>query len=397
MRILHIISGLGVGGAETLLYRLAQVSQNARTEHLVISMSSVGIMGARLQTLGVEVRALGMGTGVPQPLLVRKLINWIVEYEPDVVQTWMYHADLVGGFAARIARRMLASKAPSMGRFGLFWAIHQSEYPKFGADPKLGVVAKCCALGSSRMPDLIICCAETARANHVKGGYDPARMHVIHNGFDVELFKPRPDARGDLRRLLGVAEATPIVGIVGRYHEVKDYDNFIGAAARVHRQMPGCRFVMIGHELDANNRALQESLEAAGVRPAFHLLGPRDDVQALVPGFDVFCLSSRSEGFPTVIGEAMASGVPCVATDVGDTAVLIGDAGLVVPPRDSHALAEGLLALLSKSDDERRNLGESARRRILSVYSIESTWQKYESVYSAVKEGAWACAESRAF
>ena len=394
MRILHIISGLGVGGAETLLYRLAQVSRATHAEHLVVSLSSVGIMGGKLQALGIEVRALGMSNGVPQPLLVRRLIDWIVEFSPDVVQTWMYHADLLGGFAARIARRMLASRTSD--RFGLLWSIHQSEYPTFRSEPKLGVVAKCCAIGSSRIPDLIICCAETARANHVKGGYSPARMHVIHNGFDVESFKPRPEAGSNLRRLLAVDESAPVVGIVGRYHEVKDYDNFIAAIARVHGQMPACRFVMIGHELNDDNRALQASLEKAGVRAQCHLLGPRDDVQALVPGFDVFCLSSRSEGFPTVIGEAMACGVPCVATDVGDTAVLIGETGRVVPPRDPHALADGLLSVLSLSDEERRNIGALARSRIHSVFSIESTWQKYERVYAAVKEGAWACAELRA-
>ncbi|VXA95286.1 Group 1 glycosyl transferase [Burkholderia sp. 8Y] len=396
MRILHIISGLGVGGAETLLYRLTQMSHATRAQHLVVSLSSVGIMGARLQALGIEVRALGMSNGVPQPLLVRRLASWIVDYAPDVVQTWMYHADLIGGFAARLAKRTLAARSAGSAGFGVFWAIHQSEYPVFASEPKLSVVARCCAASSSRIPDLIICCAEAARANHAKGGYDASRMHVIHNGFDVEAFRPRPDARSNLRGLLGVSEDAPVVGIVGRYHAVKDYDNFIAAIARVHREMPACRFVMIGHELVSENRALQQTLHDAGVADACHLLGPRDDVDALVPGFDVFCLSSRSEGFPTVIGEAMACGVPCVATDVGDTAVLIGDAGRLVPARNPQALAAGLLSVLSLPLDERRNMGELARERIVSVFSIESTWQKYERVYAAVKEGAWECAELRA-
>ncbi|MFM0053597.1 glycosyltransferase [Caballeronia grimmiae] len=396
MRILHIISGLGVGGAETLLYRLVQMSHAARAQHLVVSMSSVGIMGAKLQALGVEVRALGMGNGVPEPLLVRRLVGWIVDYAPDVVQTWMYHADLIGGFAAHLAKRTLSGRSPASGRFGVFWAIHQSEYPVFRSEPKLSVVALSCAVSSSRIPDVIICCAETARANHVRGGYSASRMHVIHNGFDVELFRPRRDARSDLRRLLGIGEDVPVVGIVGRYHAVKDYDNFIAAIGRVHREMPACRFVMIGHELVSENRALQQLLRDAGVTDVCHLVGPRDDVDALVPGFDVFCLSSRSEGFPTVIGEAMACGVPCVATDVGDTAVLIGDTGRVVPARNAQALASGLLSVLSLPFDERRKLGALARERIVSVYSIESTWQKYERVYAAVKEGAWTCAELRA-
>jgi glycosyltransferase involved in cell wall biosynthesis len=395
MRILHIISGLGVGGAETLLYRLIRESQGDGTEHIVISLSSLDVMGDRIRSLGVEVRILGMQRGAPQPLLLGRMVKWIVAFKPDVVQTWMYHADLFGGIAGLAARQILAWREKSGNRLGLLWAIHQTDFPSFGAGLKLGLVAKCCAMMSSRIPDLIVCCADSAKANHVRGGYCAERMHVIRNGFDIDLFRPLESARPGLRKALGIEERVPIVGIVGRYHAVKDYGNFVAAIGRVRRQLPECQYVMIGQGLNCENRALQDMLEEAGVSRECHLLGPRDDLQQLIPGFDVFCLSSRSEGFPTVVGEAMACGVPCVVTDVGDTALLVGKLGSIVPRENSEALAAGLLALLAMPADERRNLGELARQRIRSLFSIESTWQHYKQAYSAAQKGAWRCAESR--
>jgi glycosyltransferase involved in cell wall biosynthesis len=396
MRILHIISGLGVGGAETLLYRLIRESQGDGTEHMVISLSSFDLMADRIRTAGAEVRILGMLRGAPQPLLIGRMINWIVAFKPDVVQTWMYHADLFGGIAAHAARRILAWREKGSSRFGLLWAIHQTEFPTFSGGPKLGLVAKFCAMVSSRIPDLIVCCAHSAKASHVRGGYCAERMLVIRNGFDTHLFRPLESARISLRQSLGVDEEVPIVGIVGRYHAAKDYGNFVAAIGRVHQQLPKCQYVMIGQDLDRDNRALCDLLDEAGVSGACHLMGPRNDLQLLIPGFDVFCLSSRSEGFPTVVGEAMACGVPCVATDVGDTALLVGNQGRIVPPENPEALASGLLSLLTLSTDEQRSLGALARERIHSLFSIESTWQHYKQAYGAAQKGVWRCAESRA-
>lgn len=395
MRILHIISGLGVGGAETLLYRLIRESQVDGTEHLVISLSPLDMMGDRIRALGVEVRILGMQRGVPQPFLLGRMISWIVAFKPDIVQTWMYHADLFGGVAAYVARQLLAWREKGARRFGLLWAIHQTEFPAFSVGPKLGLVAKCCAMVSSKIPDLIVCCADSVKANHIRGGYCAERMHVIRNGFDIDLFRPEESARTSLRKLLGVEDDVPIVGIVGRYHAVKDYGNFVAAIGRVHRQLPRVQFVMIGEGLQCDNRALRSSLEEAGVFGVSHLLGPRDNLHLLIPGFNVFCLSSRSEGFPTVVGEAMACGVPCVATDVGDTALLVGNLGRIVPRENSEALASGLLSLLALSTDEQRTLGELARQRIRSLFSIESTWDHYKQAYGTVQKGAWRCAESQ--
>jgi glycosyltransferase involved in cell wall biosynthesis len=397
MKIVHIISGLGVGGAETLLYRLIRASQGIATQHTVISLSSLDVMGDKIRALDSEVRILGMRRGIPQPFLINRMIRWLLDIEPDIVQTWMYHADLFGGTAAYAARKILAWRGGKESRFALLWSIHQAEFPSLKDTPTLGIVANCCALASSKIPDLIVCCAEAAKRSHIRGGYCGDRMEVIHNGFDADLFKPREGARYELRKMLGVEVDIPVVGIVGRYHVAKDYRNFVTAIGRVHRRLPNCHYVMVGKDMDRDNLELRSLLDDAGVSTACHLLGPRDEVHLLIPGFDVFCLSSRSEGLPTVVGEAMACGVPCVVTDVGDTASLVGGAGQVVPREDPEALATGLLSLLLLPTDDRRNLGRLARQRIHSLFSIESTWQHYERAYAAAQKGAWRCAGSRDF
>lgn len=396
MKILHIISGLGVGGAETLLYRLIRESQADGTEHMVISLSSFDLMADKIRTAGAKVRILGMLRGAPQPLLIGRMINWIVDFKPDIVHTWMYHADLFGGVAAHAARRILSWRDKEAAPFGLLWAIHQTEFPTIGSGPKLGLVAKLCAIASSRIPDLILCCADSAKASHVRGGYCAERIKVIRNGFDTQSFRPLESARLSLRQSLGASDKVTIVGIVGRYHAAKDYRNFVAAIGRVHQQLPECQYVMIGHDLDRDNLALVDLLDEAGVSDACHLLGPRNDLQFLIPGFDVFCLSSRSEGFPTVVGEAMACGVPCVATDVGDTALLVGNLGRIVPPENPEALANGLVSLLTLSTQERTNLGALARERIHSLFSIESAWGHYKQAYDIALKGASQCAKSRA-
>jgi glycosyltransferase involved in cell wall biosynthesis len=386
MRIVHITSGLSVGGAEMMLFRLIEASQGDGVEHTVISLSSLDMIGDRIRALGVEVRLLGMARSVaPSPFLLVKLLRWLVVLRPDVVQTWMYHADLLGGVAAYIARLIIKWQGRPGRGLSIAWGIHQTEFPSFGAKKKLALVAKSCALLSSFVPDLIICCANAALRTHADGGYSQQRMKVVLNGFNLEQFKPRLGGDDPLRELLGVRADTLIVGIVGRDDPAKDHANFIAAIGMTSRRFPLCRYVMIGSGLDDSNGELISLIDEAGVSTVCHLLGPRSDVHLLIPCFDLFCLSSRSEGLPTVIGEAMACGVPCVATDVGDTAVLIGQTGHIVPREDASALASGLIRVLSLTHEERQALGAKARQRIQTHFSIDGSWRTYKSAYGVIR------------
>jgi glycosyltransferase involved in cell wall biosynthesis len=381
MKIVHVISGLRVGGAETALLNLVSESREAGVRHLVISLSSADAMAERLRAAGAEVRLLGMRPGIPNPLHLVRLTQWIVAARPDIVQTWMYHADLLGGGAALLAR--LALRINGSGhRLALVWGIRRTEVPTVKVGVLLKLLARVCAMTSNWMPDQIICCAEAAFRTHADYGYARARMRVIHNGFDIQKFVPDATARASFLGELGLPARSILIGIVGRANPAKDYDNFLRAAALLHQRVADCHFVMIGREVDDRNEPLARSMGELGLRGACHLLGSRNNLHEIMPAFDILCLSSRTEGLPTVVGEAMACGVPCVVTDVGDTGQLVGDTGRIVPPCDSVRLAGALQEMAMLSRDQRRDLGKVARERIVQSFSIAACWQKYRDMYT---------------
>jgi glycosyltransferase involved in cell wall biosynthesis len=372
MKIVHIISGLGVGGAETTLYNLVRHTQGTDISHVVISLSS-------LHSLADSIRAVG--GEVPSLRLFVRLVRWIVELDPDVVQTWMYHADFFGGMAARLARIIPRGRRISHP-FVLAWGIHRTEVPTSHSFV-LRTLASLCARASRYIPDLTVCCAEAAYTSHVAFGYDQSRMRVIRNGFDIERFAPNLVAHQELISLLGVPDYAILIGIVGRFNPAKDFDNFLSAASLLAGRVSECHFVMVGKDVDRNNEALTAYADTPALKGRVHLLGARSDIPAVMPGFDILCLSSRTEGLPTVVGEAMACGVPCVVTNVGDTAELVGNTGIVVPPADHVALAVALEHMVSMSGTQRRRLGEDARARIQEDFSIDACWTQYRGAYEA--------------
>jgi len=381
VKIVHVITALPADGAEMMLYRLIRASSQAGIQHTVISLSSEDMMAPRLREAGAQVRILGMKRGVPSPAMFARLVTWLDELEPDVVQSWLYHGDLMGGLAVHAANGLRTLLGSGASRPALVWGIHHTDLRSTGSSAITRWVTTACALISSRVPDRIVCCGEAAMNSHVLGGYCARKMIVIPNGFELDVFGPLAGARDALRQSLGIDQHALVVGIVGRYHPVKDYGNFVAAMRIVLQALPHCHFVMAGQGLDPANRELGAMIGATGIGDACHLLGRRDDPQVLLAGLDVFCLSSRSEGLPTVIGEAMACEIPCVATDVGDTARLIGDTGELVPPENPQALARALTAMLTLSGEERAKRGVAARKRIQALFSMEASWRLYEQTY----------------
>jgi glycosyltransferase involved in cell wall biosynthesis len=383
MKIVHVISGLRVGGAEALLLNLVCESRAAGIEHVVISLSDMDTMAERFRAAGAEVRLLGMRPGAPNPLLLIRLTKWVVDARPDIVQTWMYHADIFGGAAALLARLVFRLNGPRH-RLALVWGVHRTEVPTAKVGVLLKALARLCAMASNRMPDSVICCANAAFKTHADYGYDRSKMRVIQNGFDIHKFVPDATARAALLGSLGLPSHATLIGIVGRSNPAKDYDNFLRAAALLRERVADCHFVMVGKDVDANNEPLGRTIDELGLTGACRLLGPRNDLHAIMPAFDILCLSSRTEGLPTVVGEAMACGVPCVVTDVGDTGQLVGDTGLVVPPRNPVELSNALEKMATLSIEQRKSLGKRARERIVDSFSIGICWQNYRDMYAAL-------------
>jgi glycosyltransferase involved in cell wall biosynthesis len=373
--VAHVITGLRQNGAETMLLKLLQQTDRTQFSVRVFTLlAPPGPLAERIQALGIRVDALGISRGVPNPMAVWRLAAALREMHPDVVQTWMYHADLIGGLAAKLASI----------RLPVLWNIRQSTFDADHTRRRTVGVARLCAKLSGRLPHGIICCSEAARRVHVAFGYDGSKIQVIPNGFDPVAFRPDADARISLRNELGLPADAPLIGVVARYDPLKDHRTFVAAAARLHARLPNVHFVLCGNGADRANAELMGWIDGAGLGHVCHLLGERNDVPRVTAALDLATLSSISEGFPNVLGEAMACEVPCVATDVGDSAHVVGDAGRIVPARDADALARAWGDLLTAGDDVRKALGQRARRRIVDNFSISRVARSYEATYRSV-------------
>ena len=378
MKVALIITNLATGGAETMLLKLLTHLDRARFQPTVISLVGMGEIGPRIAALGVPVHALGMRRGgMPDPLALLRLARLLRRLRPDVVHTWMYHADLLGGVASRLA-----------GYDRVVWCLRNSDLdPQRSGRMTLRVV-KACAWLSGRVPAKIVSCSTRAKKVHAAAGYRDDKIHVIPNGFELDRFQPDAAARASVRAELGLADGASLVGLVARYDPQKNHAGFVQAAAQVVAGRPDAHFVLAGAGVDAANGALQATIAAQGLQQRMHLLGRRDDVPRLMAAFDVLASSSSyGEAFPNVLGEAMACAVPCVVTDVGDSAEIVGGTGRVVPPGDMAGLARELVAVLQLPAAARAALGERARARVAAHYEIGHVTRLYEAFYEQVLAG----------
>ena len=360
MRILHIITGLSDGGAEAVLYRLCVRDQE--DEHVVVSLMGPGKYGPLLEAEGIRVRCLNVR---PHPMILGALLRlWLIirAESPEVVQTWMYHADFFGGMIARLA-----------GCKRVYWGIHNTTLMPGRSKRSTIWIVRLNAMLSRWVPKGIIYCAEKARQVHRDLGYDGRREVVIPNGYDVAVFRPDATVRKALRRVFGVDEQTPIIGLVARLDPQKDHDNLFAALTILQRQGCDFRCVLVGSAMTADNAALLSKLSAHGLEDSktIVLLGRREDVPNIMNALDVHVLPSVAEAFPNVLCEAMACGTPCVTTDVGDAAFIVGSTGWVVPPGQPEALAQAIMSALHARHCsgwlERQHL---ARQRIVDNFDI---------------------------
>ncbi len=370
VRVTHLIIGLHVGGAELMLQRLVLAHEGSTAfRHRVVSLTDLGPIGTQLTARGIEVQALGLRSLLGLPQMMWRLVRLLRRPGTDIVQTWMYHADLFGGLAAWMA-----------GRRHLIWGIRTTDVGA-GNSRATAAILRLCARLSGWLPALIVCAAEASRKAHVAVGYAPGPMEVVANGFDMARLAAGAGARAPLRLQCGFAADAVVVGSVGRFNAAKDQQNFVRAAGLVAARHPEARFLMVGRGLDGANAELAHWIGQTGHADRFVLLGERSDVPACLAAMDMFCLSSRSEGFPNVVGEAMAVGLPCVVTEVGDAALLVGSAGVVVPKEDAAALAEGLGKVLALAPAARAALGQQGKDRIDAEFTIDRARQRFEAIY----------------
>jgi glycosyltransferase involved in cell wall biosynthesis len=371
LRAMHVITALNVGGAERMLKKLATGYDPADID--IVSMLGPGLTGERLRSLGYQVETLGMRRGVPSLEALANLRRIIRNRKPDALFGWMHHAYL----ASTLARFGMKDPPP------LLWNIRHSIADISHEPMQTRAILRLCA-GLSAIPSAIVYNSNVARRQYTALGFHDAHAHVIPNGFDMDRFRPDPEARARLEAAFGPMRDDLVVAMIARLHPMKSQETLITAFRIALKQRVRARLLLVGEGMDAPPASIRD-LIATLPEGTVTLAGHRTDTESWLPGVDILALSSRwGEAFPNVLGEAMAAGVPCVATDVGDSAIIIGDTGAVAPPGDASAFAEALLRLIRLSQDQRRALGAAARKRVAEHYAIGAVRAQYARLLDSV-------------
>lgn len=371
MKVLHLITSLRTGGAEGMLQKVVIALGSRGYTSAVISLTEASWIGAELVERGTPVLALGGGRGILLPHRCTALVRMLREFRPNVVHSWMYHANLLG--------HAVVSMGHSRGRPVLISSIRGCLDVHARDKAVLRAVRR---LDSwlSRRADAIVFNSRRAAEQHASFGYSMRRAVVIPNCFDTEHFKPRPADGARLREEFGWRDVV-VIGFVARFDFYKDHRNFLASARIVLSRHPRCRFVLVGPGCDPGNRQLRDWIAEFGLGDSVQLLGERRDIPAIQSTLDIAVSSSLSESFPNAIGEAMACATPCIVTDVGDCSYLVGDTGIVVPPADSVALADAISRLVSLAVEQRRTLGERARARVISEFGVTRIADRLTALY----------------
>jgi len=370
--VVHVITGLGDGGAESALFRLCV--NNLSNNHIVISLGCSGKYSSLLRERGIEVHALNMPRG---RITISGLINlWRLIYSksPDVVQTWMYHANLLGGVVAKFAF------APK-----ICWGIHHADLGGHGTSRSTIAVAKVCAWLSGILPSNIICCGDKSAQAHVNFGYDEARIKVVYNGYDLGVFQPNTVAGEKFRKNMGFSSREKIIGFVARFDQLKDHGNLLAALSILKSKGVTPLCLLVGAGMDSDNSYLVSLINSFDLFGQVKLLGRRDDIPDVMNALDLHVMSSRSEAFPNVLAESMACGTPCVTTNIKDATEIVRDTGWVAPAQDASALAEAILTALISIDDASGWVArkDSSRKRIEDLYSINRMVDSYVSCWKS--------------
>ncbi len=361
LKVLHVITGLGTGGAETMLCSLVERTRGQVDQH-VVSLVKGGASAEWLQRRDIPTTHLGMAKGMPDPRAIWRLRKLIQEYKPHIIQSWMYHADLM----AALARGSLMW--PPSSRPRLAWGIRCSDMDLRRYGWGLNLVVKTNARLSTT-PDTIIVNSHAGKKAHINLGYNAKKMQVILNGIDTQRFSPNLAMRQIMRSKLGIPEETPVLIHIARVDPMKDHATLLAAA----QNFPGV-LLLVG----AGTESMGNSTSIRG-------LGRRDDIPDLIAAADVLVSSSAfGEGFPNVVAEAMSCEVPAVVTDVGDSAYIVKDTGIVVSPNSPQELSAALNYIIGEGRKSLQQRGRSARLRVESEFSLNRAGQSFVHMWQGL-------------
>ena len=318
MKVVHIIVGLVSGGAERTLVALATEDDN--NEHHVISLTGMDHYGDILMNKGVQVHAMRFNGFISCLVGFFRLRALLKRIDAPIVQTWMYHANVIGGICAR-----------SLG-LRLVWNVRTTNPFSANYSRSVQILARLSTVLSSFVPHKIIYCAESAKERHEQRGFDRSKGIVVTNGYNLDTLKSDNNKRAECRTAIGVSDDVLVFGAIGRFNPKKNFEGLIEALADFndHYQKTWlCLF--IGDGLDTDNEALKQRVVQHGLQEYCKMVGLVDDIVPWLSAIDVLVSNSHDEGFPNVVAEAQVCGTPAIVTDAGDSALIVGECGWVIP------------------------------------------------------------------
>lgn len=377
IRVAHIITDLTSSGSSSMLYKLMAHTDRSRFDPIVISLDGEGEFIDKIIAHGIPVYTFNMSHSLSSSWHVLKLARLLRKLEPDILQGWRYH----GNLAASLASKLLP-KRPA-----LLWNVRQTVY-NLQQEPR----STRWAIGFSQRlmntPDRILYNSWISENQHVALGFDEQKSQIVGNGFDLQLFSPNVYSRELMRQKLKIPQEAIVIGMIAHFHKTKNHALFFEAANLLGIHNRNIHFVLAGEQVTPDNPEIIRLLERfSGLEGKLHLLGKRQDTPALLNSMDIFTLTAtRGDGFPNVIGEAMACGIPCIATDIGDTALLINKTGQIFQDITSSSLAFAWQEWINAGAAWRRELGQQARKRIQKHYAIQNITTQYQDIYQSLEQ-----------
>ena len=368
MKIVHIITGLGDGGAEHALFKICKYDLN--NIHIVISLKDKGKYYSLLNKLGIKVYCLNLNFfSIPKFFYLIKLLRSL---RPDLVQTWLVHADFIGSFSARLA-----------GIKRIIWNIRYSEIKIGKAKITTIIIIKILSFLSHIIPSFILIVSKKAKKIYEIVGYNKSKLKFIPNGYDLSLLKIDNVQKKKFKSKFNIDKKIPLLGNVARYDPQKDHLNLIKALSLLHTENINFLCVLVGSNIDKNNVKIVDEIKKLKLSKKIILLGQTKNITNVMNGFDIHILSSSyGEGFPNVVAESMACGTPSIVTDVGDSAYIVGNTGWVVQPNNPHELAEAIKKSVKEIGTSKWNKRcNNARLRIKNNYSINKMIERYNTIW----------------
>tara|TARA_Y100001934_G_C12369809_1_gene785642 strand:- start:2630 stop:3751 length:1122 start_codon:yes stop_codon:yes gene_type:complete len=357
--VAHIITGLNQGGAEKLLYDLVRLRDKNKFSYHIISLSSKGYYGKKFEEIGIPIYCLNMNIKNLPKILFQFFRQYKKNHKPDLIHSWMYHANLFGSILSKLIN------------VPLIWSIHHAS--PFNNSLRTNLVVFLNVIVSYFSPTRIIYCSTYAYKTHSPTGFKKKIQSVIYNGVDTDHFKCNNnlDRRDKVR-----------IGLVGRWDPIKNHKLFIKVVSDLLKKNKNLEIFMAGQQINNTNNDLLELLNDSAVTGKIKLLGECDDIVSLLCNLDILVSCSFEESFGLVIAEAMACKTLCVVTNTGMSSLIIGNTGISVPLDDRKSLYNGILALLNLDERKRFELAKLARKRIKKMFDIDNMTLEYQTLYS---------------